>query len=232
MCFPQWNISNPRTAGPSIPSPTSTVNSFRITPKPRTADRLNATQMKRDVRQAHIDSNLQFLIPPGTQSYHLTPNADHMVDPITRLCRSEGPWNPHQMRNSNVSIGQNAAPYIHEDFSQYRQGVRSEVDNASDSGYQTQPARSVFGNEPGYSGQELPVDFMLQTKNMNVNIGQNLSLGMVRTTSDQRSVSQHSSRSGRHGQTFPCYATGCNVISKCESERKYVLNATYAVSLI
>lgn len=225
--FPQWNF-DPGTTAPPIPSPTSTVNTTRCTSKSRLVARSNATQSRSNALQAHSDGNSQFLVPSGPQQYSLTQNADQMVDSISRLCHSEGPWNPHQMRSSNVNTGHHTVPYAHEDLSQYRQGIRSDIDIVSDSGYQTHPAQSVVGNESGSGGQELPGDFMLQTRNMDVNIAQDTPHKMARTSSDQRSVSQYSSRSGRHRQQYRCSAPDCSVISKCPSEHKYVSNATYA----
>lgn len=183
---------------------------------------MNATQSKRRVQQTHYAPSLQLVVPPGPRSHPLVHNADQIVDPITRLCRSDGPWNPHQMRNSNIGTSQSPAQYGQAELSQYRQRSRSEIDVASDSGYHTQPARSVLSNEPGHGGQELPLDFMLQAQNMNVDVAPETSHSMARTASDQRSVSQHSSRSGRCRQQFPCSVPGCLVISKCASELKYV----------
>ncbi|KAJ4992111.1 hypothetical protein SVAN01_02432 [Stagonosporopsis vannaccii] len=196
------------------------MNTTRSTSKPRVVARLNATQLKRDTLHAHVDPNSHLLVPPGLQPYPLTRGADQMVDSITRLCHSEGPWNPHQMRSSNVDIVQNVSSYSNEDFSQYRQGIRSDIDNGSDSGYQTQPAHSVIGNEPGHGGQELPMDFMLQTGNMNIDVVQETSHSMVRMVSDQRSLSQQSSRSGRYGQRYPCTAPDCTMVSRCASEHR------------
>ncbi|KAJ8112370.1 hypothetical protein OPT61_g5249 [Boeremia exigua] len=216
--YQQWGLSGHRTAVKSAPSQIGTVNSAQTVPVSRPSTRSNARQTRADARQVQVDPTWQYLMPPGPPSYSLASNGDQIVDPIARFYRGDAPWNPHQMRNSNTSSSRNVAPFAQQDIEQYREGPCSENDNASDSGYHTQPTRSVL-SEPGRGGQELPTDFIVQARNMNVDVVPNISQPMARTIS-QRSVSQHSSRSGGHRQQIPCRETGCSIISRCISEHK------------
>lgn len=160
-------------------------------------------------------------MPPGPQPLASNQsNAEQMVDPIARFQSSDEPWHP-LMRNPDSDINQSVFQ-VRSEFGQYRQGPCSDNDNVSDSGYQTQPPPSVLSNEPGRLGQELPPELLFQTRGMNVNVRPTVAQPMRRTASDQRSVSQHSSRSGAPKQQIPCDDPTCAWISGCPSEHKYV----------
>ncbi|KAF3001516.1 hypothetical protein E8E13_009221 [Curvularia kusanoi] len=136
---------------------------------------------------------------------------------MARFYSSDEPWNP-LMSNPDVSNNQS---FSQPDFGQYRQSPRSDIDNVSDSGYQTQRPPSVLSNEPGRIGQELPPEFIFQARSMNVKNVPNAAQPMLRTASDQKSVlSQHSSRSGASRQLISCPEPTCLAISKCKSEHK------------
>ncbi len=198
------------------------MNSPQNVPVTRTPSRLHIRQSKAHARQTHIDSSMHFLMPPDPRSYSTTSHVDQIVNPIDRMNRSDGPWNSLQMRNCSVISSRNAEPYNQEDIRHYHQAPSPDRDNGSDSGYHTQPAHSVLSNEHGRDVPRFPPDLLLQASDMNVNVAATGSHSMARTVSEQRSVSQHSSRSGGHRRKIFCGEPGCGAMSKCISEHKYV----------
>ncbi|KAH6638189.1 hypothetical protein C7974DRAFT_155937 [Boeremia exigua] len=213
----QWDYSG---AVQSRPGPMNTVRATRTPQIARAPTRPNIVPPQRVVQHMQFQPSLEHLMIPESRPYSAARIVDPIVDPITRLYGNDAPWNLYQMRYSDVNDSQNAVQYTQKDISQYRQRPCSDIDNVSDSGYHTQPPRSVLSNEPGHGGQELSPDLMIQASRMNVNGAPNASQTMVRTTSDQLSVSQHSSRSGGRQKKYYCPELNCNTESKCASDHK------------
>lgn len=201
----------------------------RSTPAPVPATRMGRQQSSKNVQYHNIDPDLhnaRFLAPPGAQSVPVFQNhAEPIADPMVRFYQDQGeaPWNP--MKHSNPSGGRDALSQPQRHFRQYRQGPTSDLGSnarVSDSGYYTQPPQSIMSQDAVYVDQELPSEFMMQTKTMNVHSTPSDSHEMQRMPSDQRSISQYSSRSGRPRQSIPCQEPGCDVTSNCNSEHKSV----------
>lgn len=130
------------------------------------------------------------------------------------------------MRNPQEIDSRNNFLRTENSYGPYRQGPCSDIGSnvpASESGYYTQPTRSVLSNEPGHVHQKLPTEAIDQIRDLNVESTPSESQDMVPTASDRRSVSQYSSRSGQQRQQFPCSEPGCTTVLKCQSEHKYVL---------
>lgn len=188
---------------------------------------MNLQQPSKNAQYHNVDPNLhnaRFLAPPGSQSVTVFQNhVEPIADPITRFYQGDEPWNP--MKYSNHSSGRDAFNQPQRSFRQYRQGPCSDVGSnarVSDSGYHTQPTQSILSQDPGHVDQELPSELLMHTSTMKVHSTPSESHEMQRMPSDQRSQSQYSSRSASHRQQFPCPESGCEVISKCQSEHKYV----------
>ncbi|KAF3049085.1 hypothetical protein E8E11_005390 [Didymella keratinophila] len=170
--FHNLDFANARTAINSVPSPTAMV---RSTPAPVPATRMGRQQSSKNVQYHNIDPDLhnaRFLAPPGAQSVPVFQNhAEPIADPMVRFYQDQGeaPWNP--MKHSNPSGGRDALSQPQRHFRQYRQGPTSDLGSnarVSDSGYYTQPPQSIMSQDAVYVDQELPSEFMMQTKTMNV----------------------------------------------------------------
>ena len=186
-------------------------------------------QSDRSLGYNNVDPNLQdprHLAPPEPQSFSTVQNnLEPIVDPLTRFYQGDEPWNP--MRYSNASAGQNTFSQPQYGFGQYRQKPCSEVGSnapVSDSGYHTHPTQSILSIDPGQVEQDLPSDIMVGTKALDMRSMPTESKYMIRTASDQRSVSQYSNRSETQRLQIRCPEPECGATSKCKSDHKYALN--------
>lgn len=175
----------------------------------------------------NIDPALQkprYLALPETHPFQAASNhAEPIVDAITRWDQGDEPWN--HVRYSSANAGQETFGQPHHSFSQYRQGPCSEAGSyapVSDSGYHTQAPQSMLNNDLDHVEQDLPTQPMVQTRALNMQSVPTESHGMRRIPSDQRSISQHSNRSGNPKQQVQCSEPGCSTVSKCKSDHKYV----------
>ncbi|XPS70618.1 hypothetical protein M3J07_002823 [Ascochyta lentis] len=223
--YPQWIYPGARTTINSVPSPTDTIHTTQTAPPRRTATRMSFQQSNRSVPCDNIDPSLQnprYLALPGAHSFPTTQHhMEPIADPITRFWASDEPWNP--MKYSNANAGQNNFNQPQRNFDQYPQRPCSDVGSntpVSDSGYQTQPPQSIFSNDAGHVDQSLPAELMVQTKTLNAQTAPMVSHEMRRTSSDQRSVSNLSYRSGSQKQQIPCSVPDCFTISNCQSVHK------------
>ena len=221
--------SSPRTVIPSAPSPTNTMRTNRTAP-PGTVNHLNVQHPRKVSQQLrNIDPRLQSshanLVPPGPTFPHVP---EPIASPMARFChQEEQPWSGFSMgmRTPQELANRSDFDRAQDRYNQYHRGPCSDIASnapASDSGYYTQPTRSVLSNDPGYTQQELPPEIIEQARNLNVESSSSVSQDMVRLPSDQRSTSNYSSRSGQPKQQFPCTHPGCSEILKCQSEHKYV----------
>jgi hypothetical protein len=217
---------------PSAPSTPNTIRMHRSAPIRHVSQRRTQRPGKILQQNSNLDPRLQHAqqsLPPLDTQQPLANqhNPEPILNPIALFYNQhEGPWNQFGMRNRQDSTTQNNFLQTQAYHGQHRQGPCSDNGSnvpASDSGYYTHQTPSVMSNEPRHIHQDLPSGLLDQTKNLNVDRSPTGSQPMVRRPSDQRSVlSHHSSRSGGHKQLFPCCEPGCEEVSKCASEHKYV----------
>lgn len=212
----------------SVPSPTDTTLSHWTAPLSQQANRVHA-QIPRQINQQHgnIDPRLQGLNPhlsaPRQRPHSVVQHApEPSASPLVRWSRqNDQPWTPLWLGLRESQMGSDQVSFHQQDnFGQYRQGPCSDIGSnvaPSDSGYRTQ---SILSVEPGRADQELSQDIMSRAKNLNVDCSPTGSQQMIRRASDQGSMSQYSSRSQK--QHISCEDPDCTVVSKCQSEHKYV----------
>lgn len=210
----------------SVPSPTNTV---QTAPLPATAKHGYFGRAANNVEYEMIDPSLpNYGHPLPFQTGSFPTAQDHVeqiADPLDRFQRVEGPWHPMRSLVNTTRFSQgNLRPS--------RQGPCSDVGSnvpRSDSGYYT---RSVLSIDPSQINQEVPSELVMQSGNLNVASTPVESQPLVRRPSDQRSVSQHSTRSANQRQPISCEEPGCPVISKCNSDHKYVASIRCSTKLL
>jgi uncharacterized Zn-finger protein len=193
-----------------MPSPSAASVRTSITaPDPRSFGRSNFHRATLSPAMNSIDPSLThdftFLAPPG-------------YDPIARQFQ-EQPWSARNLRSSNTSNSSSRSP-LRQPNGQHEayQKTRSNIDPSDDSGYCSQPAASLLGNEPDQTNSDLASSFSQKVDTLNVEPVPTEAPRMARMLSDQRSqVSKQSSRSNKQ---FPCVE--CREVMKCNSDLTYV----------
>ena len=206
----------PRSVQYQMPSPSAASVRTSITvPDPRPFDRSNFHQANPSPAMNNIDPSLThdfaFLTPPGP--FHRSG-----YDPIARQFQ-EQPWSARNLRSSNTSNSSSRSP-LRQPNGQHEayQKTRSNIDPSDDSGYCSQPAASLLGNEPDQTNSDLASSFSQKVDTLNVEAVPTEAPRMARMLSDQRSqVSKQSSRSNKQ---FPCVE--CREVMKCNSDLTYV----------
>jgi hypothetical protein len=202
-----------------VPSSIDTISTDWTGPPPiQYPKRLSPQHGITDLRQQNLH-----LVPPELRSFSSQWSVEDTNNSIVRFYQDEEPWNPHQLRNSNVTDIQKNFNQPEESFRHYLQGPFS-VDNTatvSDSGYYTQPTNSVLSNEPNRINEELSPEVMIQARSINIESAPSESQEMQRMPSGQRSVSKCSTRSGSKRQQIICSMTGCFQAFEHPTEHRY-----------
>jgi hypothetical protein len=193
-----WSQSDLGTMSQHVPGSTDSMRapwpmSLQITPQ-----RMNSQNLDGAFTGTPYDTHLA---PPGPR---ISMNHENIY-PISY--QNDAPWSALGMRTAS----QNASPHrfgpSNTTYRGYPPGPGSEMSSTapkSDSGYITQRAASVLSHERERRDQELPTEITRKVSSMHVGSVTSEPPEMVRMSSDQRSVSQLSVRSGTRTKQLPC----------------------------
>jgi hypothetical protein len=176
----------------------------------------------RDLGDFTVSNYNPHLVPPGPRT-----SVDHGNMYSMNNYSDDSPWSTLGMRTSGPNISSNRYASSSINYRGFLSGPGSEVSSTaprSDSGYYTQPTGSVLSHEPDRRDQELPTEITQRVGSMNVGSVTSEPPEMKRMPSDQRSVSQLSTRSGSRSKQLPCLVKDCPAVMKCRSDLKYAYN--------